>query len=79
MTYEETTGRTIEADFKEFHEKNPIVYILFKKYVRQLVEARRGRGIPDKDIKISSKLIIRLDGINRLIRKVRDKQPIEEQ
>ena len=58
MTYEETTGRTIEADFKEFHEKNPIVYALFKRYARELIEIRRGKAIPDKDIRLSSKLII---------------------
>lgn len=50
MTYAETFKSSIDAKFRKFDRENPIIYKLFKKYVRELVAA--------KVIKTSSKLII---------------------
>lgn len=42
-TYQIRTGKSIAQAFEEFHEKNPHVYTLFKKYVRDAINAGRTR------------------------------------
>lgn len=50
MSYETTTGKSIEQAFIDFHKDNPKVYEYFKKYVKQMIQS----GCK----KLSSKLII---------------------
>ena len=50
MKYIETSGRTIEQDFKAYHDDNPIIYEYFKRYALEAVNSGRG--------KTSAKLII---------------------
>ncbi len=38
MTFEESTGRTIDEAFTEFHKKNPVVYEYFCRYVQQILD-----------------------------------------
>ena len=44
--------------FEQFHRDNPRVYELFKQYTRAIVMVGRARGMKDKKIKTSAKLII---------------------
>lgn len=57
-TYKETTGRSIEQDFRAFHEKHPAVYEYFKQFAREQIQAQRHKGIPKEKCRTSSKLII---------------------
>jgi len=52
MDFKSTTGKSIGDAFKEFDEKNPKVYKLFKRYVYRAID--RGKE------KVSSKMIINL-------------------
>jgi hypothetical protein len=39
MNYKDATGKSIDESFKEYHEKNPIIYEYFKEYLREVVKA----------------------------------------
>ena len=58
MNYHEATGSTIDEAFTKYHEENPEVFEMFKKYLREIVQNKRARGIKSKDIKTSSKMIL---------------------
>jgi len=51
MSYLSQTGKTIDQSFKEFHRKNPVIYELFCKYAKHLLETVGKK-------KTSSKLLI---------------------
>lgn len=49
-TYQKATGKTIDAAFEIYHQQNPKVYELFKKYVNDILS--RGKKLT------SAKMII---------------------
>lgn len=53
-SYQRQTGKTIQEAFDKFHEKNPKIYELFKKFALQIIEKRKGKN----NKKTSAKLII---------------------
>ena len=58
MKYSETSGKTIQEAFDEFHVEHPTVYEYFKKYTKVMYLSQRKRGIKHEDIKTSSKMIL---------------------
>jgi len=64
-TYQQTTGKSIQQEFEDFHEANPKVWEYFKKYTREFVKKRlaefKGKGDYTNQamkLRCSSKLII---------------------
>lgn len=66
MNYQQSTGKSIERAFNEYHEENPQVFEMFKKYLIEILEAeRKKRGFistemikEQKTLKTSSKMIL---------------------
>ena len=66
MNYKQSTGKSIENAFNEYHEENPAVFEMFKKYLNEILESERKKMnfhsvemIKEKaTLKTSSKLIL---------------------
>jgi hypothetical protein len=60
-SFKEQTGKDIDEAFWAFHAKNPVIYDLFKRYLKELLKAK-GIKTPaqaeEKKFKTSSKLLI---------------------
>lgn len=58
MNYAASTGISIQDAFQKFHVEHPEVYEAFKKYAKDLIKAQLKMGVPQINIKTSSKLVI---------------------
>ena len=62
--YLQTNGKTIEQAFTEYHEENPEVFEMFRKYLLQIVNSNLSKTVSierlqaEKKIRTSSKMII---------------------
>lgn len=66
MNYKQSTGKSIDRAFTEYHEENPQVFEMFKKYINEIIASEvKKRGFTSYDmvkerktLKTSSKMIL---------------------
>jgi len=66
MNYQQSTGKSIDSAFTEYHEENPQVFEMFKKYLNEIIESERKKRNftnfdiikEEKTLKTSSKMIL---------------------
>jgi hypothetical protein len=65
MNYQTATGKTIEQAFISYHEENPEVFEMFKKYLNEIITAEQSKTRASiamirehKKLKTSAKMIL---------------------